>query len=812
MELEEAIKRINLGNCTLFLGAGYSLGAPTECGQSLGTASQVASNLYAECEEEFGVDGTLQDAAELYMERNSTAKLLDYLRSHFMAVDVLQSQQIIGSLPWKRVYTTNYDNVFELSCQKNGKTVTAVSASNDIINYADKRKLCIHINGLIQNLTEESLFKEFKLLTVSYASAEFQENPWSAVFRSDLKSSDAIFFIGFSLNYDLDLQRILYINQEVRDRCFFIVSDNENQRSIRKISEFGNVEAIGLDGLVQKIKRTPTLPIKLSKHYFCFNIQPKSESLPNITPTKVLDFYNWGSIDKSAFYYSTISPEEYKYAIRRTRTNEILDAINNGSNNIIVHSGFGNGKSLTLLSLSILLTQRGYTVYNYIKYYTSEPREVENICKDGKSVIIIDNYAQHKELLETIRTFRTDQILILAERTLINELAYFWLEDLLGNFDCFNVEKLSEEDISSLIPVFSQYGLFGEKASMRVDQKSSYLKYDCFSKFCPILIDLLNAPVFIERIKDLVQNIKLNRHFYEAFVFCLLSPIFEFVIDTDELSFIFNDNKLNSPKFTKDVNICEVIDFTNNKVSIHSSILAQKILQEVDGSAIIDVLCKAFKALNQQRQSVSYSYLLRTLLSHANIQRVINPHSQDKLNQILRFYDTILPLEYCQTNHHFWLQYAIAELFAKDYNAAKVYFDNAYSFAKSKHSADIYQIDNHYARYLLENECVNGNQTTCLNAFLEAHKKLVDPIHKERVRFYPYRVADNYYDFYEHFYNGMKDYEKKVFIKSCQEMYNRSQWYLDQNGEEFVRKSEVRMVSNKIRKILEETGNIESEK
>lgn len=41
------------------------------------------------------------------------------MRKEYTAIDVTPEQEIIAQINWQRIYTTNYDNVFELACEKN---------------------------------------------------------------------------------------------------------------------------------------------------------------------------------------------------------------------------------------------------------------------------------------------------------------------------------------------------------------------------------------------------------------------------------------------------------------------------------------------------------------------------------------------------------------------------------------------------------------------------------------------------------------------------------------------------------------------
>ena len=210
-----------------------------------------------------------------------------------------------------------------------------------------------------------------------------------------------------------------------------------------------------------------------------------------------------------------------------------------------------------------------------------------------------------------------------------------------------------------------------------------------------------------------------------------------------------------------------------------SSIVANVLLSEiVNTDVVIDVMIRIFKQLNNIRSQRDVGQMLRKMMVFSNLQQMLNRNDKDYKYNLYRFYESIKTLDACAENPYFWLQYAILKLSDYDYQTAEVYFSNAYSFAKKRPDFDTYQIDNHHCRFLLENEIEFGCQATCMQAFNSAHQKLIDPKYRDNARYYPYRVSQKYYPFYEKYYKGMNANEKKVFINACEKMLERIEWYL----------------------------------
>lgn len=140
------------------------------------------------------------------------------------------------------------------------------------------------------------------------------------------------------------------------------------------------------------------------------------------------------------------------------------------------------------------------------------------------------------------------------------------------------------------------------------------------------------------------------------------------------------------------------------------------------------------------------------------------------------------------------------KLFAHDYKSAYIFFENAYPFAEKRQKKNgastnyTYQIDNHFARYLLEYEMKYGTKDTFISQFRKAHELLINPANKVIVRFYTYKVAQNYYRFYERYFKDLKDEERREFVRACNEMYRRAKWYIESDDEGFSRKVDVRKI------------------
>lgn len=786
MDIQEAIRNILNGEAILFTGSGFSAEAKKADGKRLCTASLLAHQLLAECgfpKEDYVDD--LGQASEIYESEKGSLALLEFVKREFTASELTPAQQFLATLPWFRIYTTNYDNVLDKAWQDAGKRLKTAVLSDRQDLHQDKRTLCVCLNGSLTRLSEEKLSEEIKLTNSSYLTDTFRSSPWLSFFQTDLKTAKAVFFIGYSMQYDLDIKRIIFENKDLREKTFFIMWDKESRANIMLVEKFGEPHPIGIQAFADMVKEEQK-SYKVVKPMFqtllCFDKVEISKNIPSVTDREAFDLFlkgNMGSWDK--IYYSLTSPTSVPFCIHRTALNAAMNQIKEGERNIVIHSSLGNGKTMFMMSLATLLSRNGYSVYYFKRYRTSLARELEGICETASpTVILFDRYADSIPYLETLKNFRTDQVLVIADRSAMNDICYGKISSLFGDFVTIDLNKLDDDEINQLCNLFTRYGLWGDKSNYRDDEKQEFVAHENRRSMAKAIIQLLHSPNILNEYKRLIDDIRNKKGYYDALIYILISQVAGFSVDTDDLVNIFDANQLNSPSFRNNASVREFIDFDGNKIKETSSLFARVLLEEVfNTDVIVDVMISIFKRLNDQRSRREVRSVLRKMMTYSNLQQILNKNDHNYKSNLLYYYDSIHTLGFCAENPHFWMQYAILKLSEYDYVTAQIYFDNAYSFAKKQKDFDTYQIDNHYARYILENEVANGSQATCMKAFEEAHNALMNPKHKVDSYYYPYRVAQNYYPFYERFFKGMNKNEQNVFSTACTSMLNRIKWYLN---------------------------------
>lgn len=246
MNLNRAMDYIIHGKALLFLGSGFSKGAVNINNEGFKDANELTRKLFSVMNIPYDPAKDLNIVSEYFQNKKGKSQLIDLLKKEYTVKEVSNTQKEIMKYDWERVYTTNYDDIAEKASKENGILREPITLSTNLKEVKDKDEVVVHLNGFIKNITEDTLRKELKLTKRSYVIESFEENQWATLFKKDIEHAKVIIFIGYSLSYDIDLQRIMINSNAIRDKIFFINGQvDEMDRVI--IEQYGNLEPLYSD-------------------------------------------------------------------------------------------------------------------------------------------------------------------------------------------------------------------------------------------------------------------------------------------------------------------------------------------------------------------------------------------------------------------------------------------------------------------------------------------------------------------------------------------------------------------------------------
>lgn len=809
MTFEEAIRLIHNGKCLLFTGAGFSIGAKNynSSDPAFKAASKIAKELYTLCGvPEDDQDNDLSRAALWYKETYGSLCIIDYLRHEFEVKEITATQCAFGEFNWRRCYTLNYDEILEKAYKENGKILTTVTPSKNSRDY-NSETVCIHLNGAISNLNLDTLETEFKLTSSNYARDYIKHTGWWEIFTDDLIVSDAIFFVGCSLRSDLDLVRLLGGTKTISQRTFFIVSPLESNIDVARLKEFGEVIKIGSEGFIKQLKSLPKPANNIQQRSLYYFTSPRIfSSRPEFRRKDFTDLFVQGRINEHLLFYALKEPDYYPYYIYRDRLDNVVQKIANGQSLFVIHSDLGNGKTLFLKGLSYILSNKGYKVFYITHDSPSAIDELSYICEGNSSptIIIAENFVDNFSLLQKIKRYRRDHItLLLSERTSAYETSYILLQKITDTEPIdIDLNELTDQEIDKLIKLIDINGLWQTRSRLSLPEKREFIIKNCKRHISQFVIQLVKSSDLEKRYAGIVNVIKNKKDYFEALLYILISTVLQLSIKIQNVIDDLNYDTLNAA-FKRNKYIREFIDFDEDEITIKSSILAQYVLRNLlNYSDVEDSIISIFKKLHEKRASSRIRTSLKKLCLYDNLNKILRAYDKNGFNKsVFKIYENIAYLEYNQENPLFWLQFAIARLADEDYPDAKRCFDNAYSYA-AKTGFDTFQIDNHYARYLLENASINKSEIDIpMEVFRRAHQILMVKKRGQELKYHNYRIAGHYLDFYNAYVNLLTIPEKLEIFAACNEMIVAMNHYL--SLEMASKKDLVEQAKKKLENILQ---------
>ncbi|KVD98536.1 hypothetical protein WS65_31795 [Burkholderia anthina] len=670
----------------------------------------------------------------------------------------------MAHIPWRAIYTTNYDDILERAYSEEKSRLTSVTCDLDSREYTTKKNIVVHINGFIKTLTSDAIDHSFKLTNTSYLTEDFSKSNWSFLFRRTLETCRACIFIGYSM-YDLDIQRIIFSSENSREKTIFIERTGKAQKDIDNSLQidFGEVFPIGLNGFlneVDKIKKEYS-PQETDGLLSAFEEQIISDTTEHFRDDDLFDLLLKGD-PKIDFIWDKVNNSTSRpYYVTRDNHNVASSELQKNADNVLVFSDMANGKTLSLMGLGCRLQAIGYSVYWLRDDAEDTIREIEYLCSlDRPIVLIIENYNNRLEEIRLIQLKRMPHLkLLLSAKRASHEV---FREDLMEIIEPdrtfeFQLDHLTDAEVTELNEILTTYKLWGERDAWGVEKKKRFLTHDCDRQFSSALLEIIKSPAIQQRFKALFDAFHSKTPTADVMVAASVLSLLGFRRPSESvISELLNNNYLYSAEFRRNPIIADLMKIGNGNIIPRSSILAKHGLTTFsDGRTLVEKLIKiAENAHALGENSQLYFGIYKDLVTFSILQQMLP--EKGKRDALIRFYEAIKNLRAAQSHPHFWLQYAIARLASDrpdDLEKAKLYLDSAYAHAKKRPNYHTRHMDNVKARYLINHSVLLSEINAAMLELLDGHKLLLAQCRTEKT-YAPFNVARHYLKFY----NAKKKY------------------------------------------------------
>jgi hypothetical protein len=709
-----AASTIEAGTSILFLGAGFSAEATNTNGEDIKDVAALITYLLGKVGTTSSDGYDLDTAAEEFQKEHGDEATVVALHSNFRTKEYTVDQATIVTQPWRRIYTTNYDDVIEMICSDNRKPITTHGVNEPVSQPMPGTTQLLHIYGNIGRASAHEFATTFLLTERQRDNSPFLKSPWMRAFHDDVLAASSLVFVGFSLT-DIDMRRLLgLMPSEVRQKIHFVNHPSTKQPILTRMSKFGTPHAIGLSALAAHlgmkrpgaaVRSYTALPVAMQEMFFT----PKVTS--SISALDLERLFISGTLDLNKLSQADISAEPGAYTISRNR-NTYKRAGNNasGSMPILVNSEIGNGKTIFADQIGYQYAQKNYRVFKF-------QREPDNIgavlaylqTLDESVLLIFDDVMRFPKLPTSVLEMRKNNIVVLATvRTSFLDTSASAVKARLANMTSVEIDldSPSREEAQRIVEYLTVNGLLGDYADLSASEKLDFVEQTCGGQLRDIVLSLYDKGSLHTKVEDLLINIqKLDKSAQDLIIFSalltqtgyqelsgvwLLSELLDYSGAFEDLRASLNKHELGS-----------LVRINEGDLSIRSPALAEFILKRVFNlETILDVVKRGLTSVHSHFSGEEdLLKMAKGLLKFSVYSRIIK---NDRENAIIeKFYDDCRLLSFAANDPLFWVQRSICTMYDKHFDISFRFIDNAYGLAKRRTNWDTYQIDNHKARVLL---------------------------------------------------------------------------------------------------------------
>lgn len=792
---EQVCDGLSRGEAVLFLGAGFSKMAKNVVGSELPTGAELKKVLFSAISHvpsKDELDADLADIADYCLSVENGPELVSSaLRRTFTIVELQPWQQeLLTAFPWRRIYTTNYDNAAEHGFDSANKPLRTLSALETYPPTLPGQTSCIHLNGVLSHLTAAAVNETLRLSFTSYAKTRLEGTRWGDLFERDIAFAGAAVFVGFRLP-DLEIAQLLTAEQ-VRPKIGFFLGTSNNAIQRAKLSNFGTLfDATGSDLVASLRDKSRRIGVPLSTRR---QLKAFRRVIPTNLPRPPTDsdrtaLFSYGDLKPELVQFDVVArTTERAYSIPRSIEQDAISALEQGQDLALV-SRLGNGKSVALERLAVKLLAAGWCVFRAIEPGPLADSECSELAAyAGKVAVVFDGCLAHEATIKSLGLQRAANVrMVLAERSarFDSRVSDDWLE-ARGVTHIFEhrLDALEGEEIDELVKVLDSVGGWGLRAELDPMAKRAFLERECRSELASTLLHVVRSTDIAKRVNEALKADAMTQDERDFLILATTIAVTTGSVRTAILTKLTSHAALNNFTLKRSEFRGHLYSLTGGTFSLNSSLFGSYFLRELTPAQnVVEVMAKAVR--NSIRAGIGFrpsdyskeeSYVSNefpsSLYVFRNLQQAID--TSTSAEAVSWFYEEIRRGTDLEDDPLYWLQYSISKFFAHDNATARKYLDNAYGVAKRTPGFLTFQIDNQYARQLLDSCSATGDASLAYEAFVEAHRLIADQAVNASYRHYPFKVAQGYRDILTFHRHALSDGQRQFVLNAMKTLVSRA--------------------------------------
>jgi hypothetical protein len=525
MELDDAIRSASDGNGLLFVGAGLSfLARRKDNGERVPDAACLV-DLLLEQPPGTGSAHPLDRVAGAVLRRKGVEFVYKILQSHFDVGSVDPRLRTLYAFPWKRIYTTNYDNAIEVA-RTGSYPISSLIADESLSNA--KLGSIIHLNGYIKRISPANIEKGLLLTDASYAASRLVETGWLSFFEHDINTSRSVIFAGYSL-CDLEIDKVLLAPEGLARRAFFFISPEADDIEISTLERYGKVIPGGIDVLSKRIEEVTSdyhVP-RFSQGFTCLReLAPRNFAEGSSAARTILEQLVYGRLPERAVLAGAKVFEDQPYLIVREQDKAAQTAVGRGPWRDVLFVGeIVSGKSASTLTLGKFLRDEGYQVF-YAEEGESLIPDLRRLSDlQGKTAVIFDSYSLFRDAITDYASRRpATHRIILTERSAIHELVADFIDNTphLGPVREIVLDKIADADVAGFEALTNFGGFWGQRAGASLAERQRYIARTLDGSLYRLLLEIIKSEKVQEQLRELLKPLARDRAAMKLFCSALI--------------------------------------------------------------------------------------------------------------------------------------------------------------------------------------------------------------------------------------------------------------------------------------------------
>ncbi len=557
--LPHIVTQVSTGSLVLFTGAGFSLDGFNAQGRNFPGVQKITERIW-----------DISYPGKPYEEGNELKDLFDYALKHkrdslenllheeFTAQENEQPDWYskIMSLPWRRAYTLNIDNLMEIASEKvqpKYRKVVSISATTekklDALN--DTNFNIIHINGDLNRSVDDLIFSRSQYTNKN--NADYYD-----LLKNDLTQRPAI-FIGSSLNEDSFWEHIISRglkgergNKEHRSRSYLVIPSLPTSK--RTLLEEYNIEWVPMTGkeFIERIYDQ----VKPEIGNGFKELKLRSEQMNDYRNYFYLvpDLVKQTKSDSD--YLMGAEPTWDDLLRKRVATRNCFDELSKLANSIFSTSDMtqfitltgtaGTGKSSALKWLALKLGAEGHRVGWADEEYVYSNREFkESIENSGNlDALLIDNADLYGNRLSDLIRYvlsGNSRVLVVVEMRSSKVDGCINTMKLTNKFESieYTVPNLTDGDIEVLIKTLDKENRLGKLKGESHENRIAAFKKHANRQLLVAMYQATSGNKFEERATEELKGLDRTSMFIYGIV--AFATFYRYYLTRDEILLSYQD-------------------------------------------------------------------------------------------------------------------------------------------------------------------------------------------------------------------------------------------------------------------------------